>query len=135
MKACHYFGFQICVVREQKVSSDPIRDEQFHYSDEKKIGIEEDEEGFGLNDSTEDLKEELAKSDKASANDKPYNSIEPIDTSHTRPKEFGDNQSPNPSSPADVSTNSAIESRGHQSPSMRGAHEILKRNRRRRAEA
>jgi len=121
-------------IKSPQVTSDPIRDEQFHYSDEKKIGIEEDE-GFGLNDSTEDLKEELAKSDKASTNDKPYNSFEPIDTSHTRPKEYGDNQSPNPLSPADVSTNSTIESRGHQSPSMRGAHEILKRNRRRRAEA
>lgn len=115
--------------------SDRIRDEKFHYSDEKKMGIEKDQLGSDLDDSKEDFKEELAKSDTASSNDQLYNDIEPIDTSCTRSKEYEDNPSPNPSSLASVSTNSAMESRGRRSPAMRGAHEILKRNRRRRAES
>jgi len=121
-------------VESLHVPSYPICDEKFQFSDEKKMGIEKDEVDSDLNNSKDDFKEELAKSDNASTNDQPYNSIEPIDTSYTRPKEYEDSPSPYPISPADVSTNSAMESRGHQSPAMRGAHEILKRNRRRRVE-
>ena len=97
--------------------------EKSGYPDEKKIGIEQDEEAL-----TEEIES------KASPHRQPYNDIDPIDTSHTRPVEY-DEPSPHPFSPADVSTNSAMESSGHQSPAMRGAHEILKRNRRKRAES
>ncbi len=97
--------------------------EKSGYPDEKKMGIEQDEEGL-----TEEIES------KASPYRQPYNDIDPIDTSHTRPVEY-DEPSPHPFSPADVSTNSAMESMGHQSPAMRGAHEILKRNRQKRAES
>lgn len=61
--------------------------------------------------------------------------IEPIDTSFTKSSEHNRNLSPLPHSPAGMSTSSGRGGRGtHQSPAMRGAHEILKRNRRRRAE-
>ena len=87
-----------------------LRDEKLQYSDEKKVGID------------------------VSTNDQPYNDIEPIGTSHSRKSDYNSSLSQHPSSPTNVSTNSSIDSRGHQSPAMRGAHEILKRNRRRRAE-
>lgn len=101
-----------------QLSSNGTSDEKFPYSDEKKIGTEN--EGVAdPNDLKEEFWEEPANSDV----------IGSIDTSHTRPKEYEDSPSAYPFSP------SAMESRGHQSPAMRGAHEILKRNRRRRAEA
>ena len=118
-----------------RVLSNPIGDEEFHHSDEKKFGIEKDEVDSDLNDSEEFSKEELEMSDEQSTNDQPRNDIvEPIDTSYTRPSEYDDNPSPYPFSPAGMSTNSGMDSRGHQSPAMRGAHEMLKRNRRRRHE-
>ena len=120
-------------VESPHVLSNPIGDEEFYHSDEKKIGIENDEVDSDLNDSEEFTKDEIEKSEEPSANDQPCNNIvEPIDTSYTRPSEYDDNPSPSPFSPAGMSTNSGMDSRGHQSPAMRGAHEILKRNRRRR---
>jgi hypothetical protein len=107
----------------QTPSADSPRDEKFYYSDEKKMGMEKDE----LSSDFRGSKEELAKSGTVSTNDQPYNDIEPIDTSYTKP-------SLNPSSPASMSMNSGMESKGHRSPALRGAHEILKRNRRRRAD-
>jgi len=103
-------------------SAESPRDENFYYSDEKKMGMEKDE----LSSAFHDSKEERAKSGTASTNDQPYNDIEPIDITYTKP-------SLNLSSQAGVSTNSGME-KGHQSPALRGAHEILKRNRRRRAD-
>ena len=114
------------------VPSDPIGDEKFNYSDEKKIGVENDEVDSDLNDSKLMIKKELATSDKLSRNDKPFNDIEPINTSYR--KQNDNNATPNRFSAANATPSSVTESKGHQSPAMRGAHEILKRNRRRRAE-
>jgi len=100
-----------------QLSSNGTSDEKFPYSDEKKVGTEN--EGVADPNDSEEFVEEPANSDV----------IGSIDTSHTRPKEYEDSPSAYPFSP------SAMESRGRQSPAMRGAHEILKRNRRRRAEA
>lgn len=117
-------------------ASDPIIDEKYPYSDEKKVGNEKDELDSDMNDSKEDVDELMKSDNKASSNDQPYNDIDPIDTSCVSPKGYDDSQSPYPFSPAGGSTNSPMERRGHhQSPAMRGAHEILKRNRRRRAES
>mmetsp|Transcript_12152 Transcript_12152/g.28836 ORF Transcript_12152/g.28836 Transcript_12152/m.28836 type:complete len:979 (+) Transcript_12152:393-3329(+) len=113
--------------------SDPICNENFNYSDEKKSGVEKDEVDCDLNNSKFVVKKELAQSDKVSTNEQPYNDIDPIDTSHTNLNES--NATPHRFSPAVATPSSATESKGHQSPAMRGAHEILKRNRRRRAEA
>ena len=106
-----------------------------NYSDEKKMGIEKDEADSDLNYSKEGGDEELGKSDRSSSHAQPYNDIEPIETSYTRPAEYEENPSPLPVSPAGVSTSSVTDSMGRQSPAMRGAHEILKQNRRRRAES
>jgi hypothetical protein len=118
-------------IKSPHVSSDVTRKKLYH-SDEKKIGSEKDDVRSDLNDSKDDRKEDPAMPVNASTNGRSYHGIEPIDTSYTKPKEYEEHPSPLPVSPVDVATNSAMDSRGHQSPAMRGAREILKR---RRAEA
>lgn len=122
-------GGEDLVYEDRTQISHPESDEYLHdksgYSDEKKMGSEnENEERF-----TEEIE------NNASPYHQPYNDIDPIDTSHTRSAEYGESPLPNPHSPARLSANSALDSRGRQSPAMKGAHEILKRNRRRRAES
>jgi len=131
-------GIQVPSVNENEFSYDS----QFHNaesphvlsntSEEKKYGIERDEVDFDLNDSGNVSKEKLEISCKT--NQPCDNVIEPIDTSFRRRIECDDTPSPYPFSPAGSSTKSGMDSRSHQSPAMRGAHAILKRNRRRRAE-
>ena len=98
--------------------SDPIHDKKFFHSDKKQIRAEKNED--------------LAKPDMVATNVQPYNDIGPINSSSMKQNES--NAMPNKLSVAESTTSSATESRGHQSPAMRGAHEILKRNRRRRVE-
>ena len=101
-------------------------------NDEKKIGIEKKSQ---LNNSHGIPKDDICKSAEVQIDGYPCkHSVEPVDTSNTIPSRYNDNSAESPFSPAGMSFNSASDSRGHQSPAMRGAHEILKRNRRRRLE-
>lgn len=102
-------------------------------SEEKKIGIDREADLLVLNNSGGMSKEEVKKS-YSNHDQSSDNVIEPIDTSFTRQFQSNDNPSPYPFSPAGISTSSGMESRTIQSPALRGAHAILKRNRRRRAE-
>jgi hypothetical protein len=115
--------------------SNAIAEKEYYVTDEKKIGVEKDEISSELNDSDDYIKDEIEKSpEQPLTNGYPCKNIEPIDTSYTRRGGYNDDSAPSPFSPAGMSTSSGMDSRGHQSPAMRGAHEILKRNRRRRAE-
>mmetsp|Transcript_9044 Transcript_9044/g.26814 ORF Transcript_9044/g.26814 Transcript_9044/m.26814 type:complete len:960 (-) Transcript_9044:126-3005(-) len=101
-------------------------------SEEKKTGIDPEVDSV-MNNSGDVSEEELQKS-FSDHNQPSDNVIEPIETSFTRQSECDDSPSSRPFSPSATSTNSRTESRSHLSPAMRGAHAILKRNRRRRAE-
>ena len=111
-------------------------EKEFDVIEEKKMGIEKNDSDSQLNVSDAITKDEIEKSAEAQIDGYPRNNIvESIDTSCAMPNSYcNDNSAPSPFSPAGMSFNSATDSRGHQSPAMRGAHEILKRNRRRRLE-
>lgn len=115
--------------------SNTTADIEHYVTDEKEIGVETDEINSELNDSDDYIIDEVEKSsEQPLTNSFPGKNIEPIDTSYSRRGGNNDSSALFPFSPAGMSTNSGKDSRGHQSPAMRGAHEILKRNRRRRAE-
>mmetsp|Transcript_43831 Transcript_43831/g.49527 ORF Transcript_43831/g.49527 Transcript_43831/m.49527 type:complete len:1006 (+) Transcript_43831:244-3261(+) len=121
-------------VESPYASSNSFSNNEYYVADEEKIGAEKDETDSQLNDSDDDIEYEIEKSPDSLTNSYQCKNIEPIDTSCTKQGEYDDHSASPPFSPAEISSNSGTDSRSHQSPAMRGAHEILKRNRRRRLE-
>jgi len=110
--------------------------ENFGDDDEKDTEVEKDEINSRVSEIDNSLtKDEITNFPERLTNRFARKAIEPIDTSYTQ-KDTNDidNSTPSNTSPTGISINSGIDSRSHQSPAMRGAHEILKRNRRRRLE-
>ncbi|VEU39098.1 unnamed protein product [Pseudo-nitzschia multistriata] len=102
-------------------------------NEEKPIQIGKDPVGSDLINSGDVCEEDP---EISCASDKPGDEfVDPIDTSFSRQDELDNSALASTSSPAGMSTNSGVDTRNHQSPAMRGAHAILKRNRRRRAES
>jgi len=99
--------------------SDP-NDEEFYAPEEKKCGIEKEEVDSQLDNSADVIKRDGEKFF--------------IDTAYKTRHLYEDAPGSLPFSPGEASANSGFDSHSHQSPALRGAHEILKRNRRRRLE-
>jgi hypothetical protein len=108
-------------------------DREFYDSDEKKSGIEREDVDSQLENSA-DFGKEMKEEEENVMDPDGHAAVEKhfVDTTYVMPDEYGNISHPGPFSPGEASANSGMDSlTSHQSPALRGAHEILKRRRRR----